>query len=52
MNFPRPRKTMKLLFVVLAVSLRLSVAYPTADDDDEQRDDVDSEQSRKIIGQR
>lgn len=40
---------MKLLFVLLAVSLRLAVTFPTVDD---QRDEVDGESSRKIIGQR
>lgn len=48
-DFPRKQTTMRLLFTLLAVSLRLSAAFPTHED---QRDDVDGEQSRKIIGQR
>lgn len=38
---------MRLVFVLLTVSLRLSAAYPTHDDDQH-----DGETSRKIIGQR
>jgi hypothetical protein len=54
--FPRRTKTMRLpLFIVLvAVSLRLSAAFPTHEEENEEqrRDEVDSESSRKIIGQR
>jgi hypothetical protein len=42
-----------LFVVLLTVSLRLSAAFPTHEDENEEhRDEVDGESSRKIIGQR
>lgn len=48
--FPRSRKTMRVVFVLLTVLLRLAAAFPAHDD--AQHDEIDNEKSRKIIGQR
>ena len=52
--FPGSRTMRFSLFLVLLTSWRLSAAFPTHEDESQERhsDDVDSESSRKIIGQR